>query len=43
MILNDLQIREMASEGMIGPFKPTLVRKPDDGAPALSFGLSGYG
>jgi dCTP deaminase len=43
MILNDLQIRAMAEKGMIRPFKTKLMRKLEDGTPALSFGLSGYG
>jgi dCTP deaminase len=43
MILNDLQIRDAAAEGMIRPFKSKLIRKLEDGTPALSFGLSGYG
>lgn len=47
MIKNDAWIAQMASEGMIAPFEPTLVRRLDlsDSAqrPVISYGLSSYG
>jgi len=42
MLLNDLQIRELAEAGMITPFVPEKIRKIDDIA-AISFGASSYG
>jgi dCTP deaminase len=42
MLLNDLQIRELAEAGMITPFVPEKIRKVDDIA-AISFGASSYG
>ena len=43
MILNDLQIRLLAGQGMIQPFERQLVRHLSDGTPVLSFGPSSYG
>jgi dCTP deaminase len=42
VLLNDLQIRELAEAGMITPFVPEKIRKVDDIA-AISFGASSYG
>ena len=42
MILNDKQILELAHQGMITPFEPTLVRQ-SEGKSAISYGLSSYG
>jgi dCTP deaminase len=42
MILNDLQIAELALEGMIDPFAPELIRC-EGSIPILSHGLSSYG
>ncbi|XHR28261.1 MAG: dCTP deaminase [Chthoniobacteraceae bacterium] len=42
MILNDLQIAELAREGMIAPFAPELIRC-EGTTPILSHGLSSYG
>ena len=42
MIKNDTWIQEMAAQGMIAPFEPTLVRQVD-GLPVISYGLSSYG
>jgi len=40
----DHWIRRMAKEhGMIEPFEESLVRKKDNGAPIISYGLSSYG
>ena len=43
VILNDLQIRLLAGQGMIQPFEKHLVRHLSDGTPVLSFGPSSYG
>lgn len=52
MIKNDAWIHQMAEQGMIVPFEPTLVRKlphPEGAAsslesrPVISYGLSSYG
>jgi dCTP deaminase len=43
MIKNDTWITQMAAEGMIKPFEPTLVRRTEAGNPVISFGLSSYG
>ena len=43
MILNDSQITERATEGMITPFVPELVRLTDDGNQLLSYGISSFG
>lgn len=43
MILNDQQITEHASKGMIRPFAPQLIRKLEDGTQILSYGLSSFG
>ena len=43
MILNDLQITELARCGMIQPFEPNLVRKQPDGTEVLSYGMSSFG
>ncbi len=42
MILNDLQITQLAGRGMIAPFFPRLIRRTSD-YPVLSYGLSSYG
>jgi dCTP deaminase len=42
MIKNDLWITEMASQGMIAPFEPRLVRRVES-LPVISFGLSSFG
>jgi dCTP deaminase len=42
MILNDLQITQLAREGMIEPFSPALICSESHG-PILSYGLSSYG
>lgn len=42
MIKNDTWISTMASNGMISPFEPTLIRSLN-GVPAISYGLSSYG
>lgn len=42
MILNDLQIAELAHAGMIEPFSPELVCAAAE-RPVLSYGLSSYG
>jgi len=42
MILNDLQITQLAKQGMIKPFFPRLIRRTEK-HPVLSFGLSSYG
>lgn len=43
MLLSDAQIRTLATEGMISPFVPELVRRTEAGAHVLSYGLSSYG
>jgi dCTP deaminase len=43
MLLSDLEITALASEGMITPFTPELVRSVDQGRKVLSYGLSSYG
>jgi dCTP deaminase len=43
MILNDLQITELARCVMIQPFEPNLVRKQPDGTEVLSYGMSSFG
>jgi dCTP deaminase len=43
MILNDLQITELARCGMILPFEPQLVRQVKGGPQVLSYGLSSFG
>jgi dCTP deaminase len=43
VILNDNQIRALSEQGMIKPYKDTLVRQLQDGQPVLSFGPSSYG
>ena len=43
MILNDEQISEHASRGMIDPFESELVRKVEGEAQVLSYGLSSFG
>jgi dCTP deaminase len=44
MIKNDSWISQMASQGMIVPFEPGLVRKVGDSdRPVISYGLSSYG
>ena len=50
MLLNDIKIRELATQGMIRPFEPSLIREVQDSliqnAPlrkVISFGLSSYG
>ena len=46
MLKNDLWINQKASEGMITPFKPNLVRHLDpenNKNPVLSYGCSSYG
>ena len=43
MILNDLQITELARRGMILPFESQLVRQVKGGPQALSYGLSSFG
>lgn len=42
MILNDVQISQLAHEGMIEPFSPELIRC-EGNSPILSYGLSSYG
>lgn len=42
MIKNDTWITDMASQGMITPFEPHLVRRVND-VPVISYGLSSYG
>ena len=42
MILNDIQISELARQGMIEPFSPELVCCADH-VPVLSYGLSSFG
>jgi dCTP deaminase len=42
MIKNDTWITNMATNGMITPFEPQLVRRVD-GLPVISYGLSSYG
>ncbi|BFM40983.1 dCTP deaminase [Synechocystis sp. LKSZ1] len=42
MIKNDLWITGMASQGMIAPFEPRLVRRVES-LPVISFGLSSFG
>lgn len=42
MIKNDLWITAMASQGMIAPFEPRLVRRVEN-LPVISFGLSSFG
>jgi len=42
MILNDIQISELASRGMIEPFSPELIGCAGH-LPVLSYGLSSYG
>ena len=42
MILNDIQITELAKKGMIKPFESSLIRKAKR-IPRLSYGLSSYG
>lgn len=39
-ILNDTQIAQLAKEGMITPFSPTLIGKDQN---VISYGLSSYG
>jgi dCTP deaminase len=41
-ILNDIQIDDLATDGMIQPFEPKLIRVLDD-VKLLSYGLSSYG
>ncbi len=43
MILNDSQITERATSGMIAPFEPKLVRSIEGGTQVLSYGLSSFG
>lgn len=48
MIKNDAWIHKMATEGMIEPFQPALVRRLDHNGsgiqhPVISYGLSSYG
>ena len=43
MILNDLQLTELAHCGMISPFEPQLVRQHETGPQVLSYGLSSFG
>ncbi|MBE9206865.1 dCTP deaminase [Nostoc sp. LEGE 06077] len=48
MIKNDKWITEMAQQGMISPFEPSLIRKVQketsvDAQPVISYGLSSYG
>ena len=42
MILNDIQIAELARHGMIEPFSSRLISHTDE-RPVLSYGLSSYG
>lgn len=42
MIKNDIEITELASNGMIEPFEPKLIRVVER-KPVLSYGLSSYG
>jgi dCTP deaminase len=44
MLLNDRQIAELAQKGMITPYTPSLIRKPDN-LPynVISYGQSSYG
>lgn len=42
MILNDIQINQLARKGMIRPFNDTLIRHDGD-IPILSYGLSSFG
>jgi dCTP deaminase len=42
MIKNDTWITEMATQGMITPFEPSIVRRVE-GFPVLSYGTSSYG
>lgn len=43
MIKSDRWIRKMAQQGMIDPFTDQQVRHTEDGARAVSYGLSSYG
>jgi dCTP deaminase len=48
VIKNDIWITQMAQQGMISPFEPSLMRKIKDGDTqllrhAISYGLSSYG
>ena len=46
MIKNDAWINAMATEGMISPFEPALVRRMDwngTNVPVISYGLSSFG
>lgn len=42
MIKNDIWIREMACQGMISPFEPSLVRKSNS-ISVISYGTSSFG
>ena len=42
MILNDIQIKQLADNGMISPFESSLVRQVN-GRKVLSYGRSSYG
>ncbi|MEM9444885.1 MAG: dCTP deaminase [Verrucomicrobiota bacterium] len=42
MILNDIQIKDLAKKGMIKPFESSLIRRARR-LPRLSYGLSSYG
>ncbi len=41
-LLPDWKIKQLASEGMLDPFQPSLVRAVN-GFPVISYGLSSYG
>lgn len=43
MLLNDVQIRQRASEGMIDPFEAYQVRVDANGKKVISYGTSSYG
>lgn len=46
MILNDIQIDELAQKGMIKPFEPNLIRhieKDESNCPVISYGSSSFG
>lgn len=43
VIKNDRWIKDMATQGMIAPFEPTLVRRSEAGVAMISYGLSSYG
>ena len=48
VIKNDMWINQMAQQGMIAPFEPTLIREINDSDTGqfqrvISYGLSSYG